>query len=90
MKNIAHTWSRETITEAIKEAAEYWHSVQPATVAQATTIYTELKSLCFVFLEKFCLYPDQVQLFRDLLTDAEIEDLKNINSYNYHKIKMKK
>jgi len=90
MKAIAHVWSRQTLTEAITEAADYWHSVQPATVGQATTIYTELKSLCFVFLEKFCLHPDQVQMFRDLLTEQEVEDLKNINSYNYYKIKMKK
>lgn len=90
MKAIAHIWSRETLTEAITEAAEYWLSVQPATVAQATTIYAELKSLCYVFLEKFCLYPEQVQMFRDLLTEEDVEALKTVNSYNYHKIKMKK
>ncbi len=86
MKTLLEHISREVQLELIKEAYTHWQTMEP-TVASETYL-VELISLTYHFLKKFTVYTDEVPMFRHILSNEDISVLKEIHSYNYHKLKM--
>lgn len=91
MKNFIETLSRETLIASIREAFKYFLQNKEATLTISDlTLKIEIVSSAYIFLKQFNLYKEEIQLFKDILAEEDIESLKNINSYNYHQIKMKR
>ena len=89
MKYIIEILNREVLLEVIKQAHTHWR-MSEQTVKTQVNFKFELTGLAYEFLKKFNIRPEEVRMFREILTEQEINSLKDISSYNYYKISMTK
>lgn len=84
MKAILATIKRDTFIEVISDC---YNELRDGGVTVSTeSLKTELVYLCYHFLLRYNVSSEEVQMFNELLNDKDIDTLKNVNSYNYHKL----
>lgn len=88
MKLIIEILDRGLQLEIIKQGHAHLQKVTQTVETEATFKF-ELIGLAYAFLKKHTLRSEEAQMFREILSDNELNSLKDINSYNYHKLKLK-
>ncbi len=88
MKYLLPLLDRETLLNLITAAAEHYKKSNDVPTVETAAQLSDLLAMSYVFLGNFTMYTQDVPLFKSFLSLNDIEAIKNINIYNYNKLKL--